>query len=45
MMEGNSRCPPCGVHDGMKLMVPVQGRCPQWVSAHDGEKLMVAHNG
>lgn len=45
IMEGASWCPPCDAHDGMALMVSMQGRCPQWVNAHDGGNLMVAHNG
>lgn len=45
VMGGSSWCPPCDVHDGMKLMVPVQGRCPQWVSAHEWGNLMVASRG
>lgn len=43
-MEGSSWCPPCDARDGVKFMVPVQGRCPQWASAREWGNVMVPDN-
>lgn len=45
VMGGRLWCPLCDAHDGMTLVVPMQGRCPQWASAHDRGNHMVAHSG
>lgn len=45
MMGGRLWCPLWDAHDGMTLVVPMQGRCPQWASARDGGNHLVAHSG